>query len=185
MLKIPTGILLFFSLAYPVLKRCKEKSLPETFINLLNNYNKDSLNIITSNNFHLTENYVSHSFSKAEFLDNFLTSSKAINGKFKIIKTLSNNEPTVFLVEDITDYSKYLNLKPLIWKMVITTKDGKIEELISDTTAGYKIYHDDFIIKHDHFIKWLNVTYPNEPEDSLFNNVNGLFAKRLKEYSKQ
>jgi hypothetical protein len=150
---------------------------------LLNDYDKDSLQIIMSDNFQSREATNSHVTGKVEFLDSFITHSRAINGKFRIVRKISQTEPAVFLVEDLTDYSKYLDLKQLKWMITITSKNGKIEQMLSDTTAGFQDYMDDLTIKHDNFVQWLTMKYPNETESYLFNNPSDLFSKRLKEYS--
>ena len=177
--------LIFFLFIFTNLTSCEQakNSIPENFFRLLNNYERDSLKIITSENFELKEGNISQPIKKAEFLDTFLTFSKAINGKFNVLRKLSNAEPNSFLVEDVTDLSKYLNLKPLTWKVIITIKNGKVNKMASDTTVGFQNYMDDFTVKHDRFIKWLSSKYPNENENILYNNPNGLFTERLKEYS--
>ena len=176
-------LFLFFSLINLYSCAQKKGSLPVTFIHLLNEYKRDSLNILTSDNFQLKEAYINYTTKKANFLDTFLVFSKAINGKFNIVKILSTTEPIVILVEDVSYYTKYFSLKPLIWKFMFTNKNGKVERIDSDTTIGFKSYMDSFMIKHDNFIKWLNTKYPTETENILSNDLNGLFGERLKEYS--
>jgi hypothetical protein len=158
-------------------------SLHQIFFRLLNDYNKDSLEIITTDNFELKEAVVSKPYSKKEFLDSFLIYSKAINGKFKILNTISNREPMVFTVADVTDYTKYFNIEPVVWKMTITTSNRKIKKIITDTTSGFKKYIESFDSKHSSFLKWLILKYPNENEQQLFTNQKGLLSERLKQYA--
>ena len=158
-------------------------NLAESFLESLNNYNVDSLKLITSVDFQLIEKYANYSQNKAEFLDTFVTFSKSLNGKFYIEKTLSKGNPTVYLVRDVSVYSKYLDLPPLNWKLTISCKNGKVAKMTSDSTPGFKYYMDKFMIKHDNFIMWLDLNYPGETENHLLKNSDGLFEKRLKEYS--
>ena len=160
-----------------------KNDLAHTFLSALNNYNRDSLQLITSESFQWKEVYENYGFMKKEFLDSFVLFSKAINGKFIATKILLSGDSTVFIVEDITYYSTYLKLKPLFWKISIISKNDKIDRIESDTTIGYKEYLDDFMIKHEKFVKWLTNKYPQETESALFHNMEALFEKRLKEYS--
>jgi len=178
-------LILIYLFQLPVLKSCGQshQSVPENFLNLLNRYEKDSLKIITSDNFQLEEGYVHRSINKAEFIDSFVTFSKVVNGKFNIVKKVTESEPFVFLVEDISDYIKYFDLKAPTWKLTIVTNKDKVSKMTSDTTKGYQAYLNKFLIKHNNFIKWLNSKYPNETEDYLYHNINGLLHRRLKEFS--
>lgn len=181
--KIFTIICYLFQLFLLASCNQKNKTVPETFLNLLNRYNTDSLRLVTSDNFQLEEQYVHYVSNKAAFLDSFVSFSKAINGKFNIIKKEADTEPMVFIAEDISDYIKYFKLKPPMWKFTISTKDGKVEKMISDTTVGYQAYLNKFMVKHDHFYKWLSSKYPGETENYLFHDKSGLLSARLKEYA--
>lgn len=55
--------------------------------------------------------------------------------------------------------------------------------MLSDTMPGLKDYMDKFMIQHDNFIKWLGLNYPTETENFLLKSTDGLFERRLKEYS--
>ncbi len=158
-------------------------TIHEKFMRFLNNYSIDSLTAITTNDFQLIERYVGHTFDKEAFLDSFVVYSKVIHGKFKTIKNISNTEPVKILVEDQGDYATYLKPKLLTWVITINTKGNQIQSMIADTTKGYKLYLDDFIKKHDSFLKWLQKNYPQENEESLFNNKTDLLSRRLREYS--
>jgi len=172
-----------FQLAF--LPSCGQKNKPvaETFLDLLNRYQKDSLKIVTADSFQLDEQFVQHSTNKAEFIDSFVSFSKAVGGKFIIVKKVRESEPMVFLAEDVSYYLKYFNLKAPVWKLTISTKEGKVTKMISDTTEGYQAYLNEFILKHNKFIEWLNLKYPNEIEDHLFHDTTELLLTRLKEYS--
>lgn len=161
------------------------ESTPEKFIRFLNNYQVDSLNNLTTNDFRLIENYAKHSFNKKDFLDTFVAQSVAIGGKFKVLQILSKSEPMVFLVEDENFYKDYLEIKTLTWKLTIATSGEHIRSMTSDTTSGYSKYLHDFIKKHDVFLKWLKKSYPGESEESLYDDKTGLLEQRLNEYCKR
>ena len=150
----------------------------------MNNYKIDSLAAITTDDFQLIERYVGHAYNKEAFLDSFVVYSKVINGKFKTLKIISNSNPVKILVEDQSDYAAYLKPGMLTWLITINNKGNKIQRMISDTTKGYKLYLEDFMKKHDAFLKWLEENYPQENEETLFNDKTGLLSGRLREYSK-
>ncbi len=168
-----------------ILSSCRQKDKPvaETFLDLLNRYEKDSLKILTVDSFQSEERFVHQTTGKAEFIDSFVTFSKAVDGKFIIIKKLNESEPMVFLVEDSSYYLKYLHIKAPAWKLIISTKDGKVTRMISDTTEGYQTYVTESMLKHGNFVKWLSVKYPNETENYFYHDTTGLLPARLKEYA--
>jgi len=181
--KIIVILICIFQLAILNSRGQTHRSVAESFLNLLNKYEKDSLKIVTSDDFHLEEGYVRRSIDKAEFIDSFVSFSKIVNGKFNIVRKIEGPELFVFLVEDVSDYITYFDLKAPIWKLTIVTNKGLVTKMISDTTKGYQAYLNKFLIKHENFIKWLNSKYPNETEDYLYHDITGLLNRRLKEFS--
>jgi hypothetical protein len=98
------------------------------------------------------------------------------------LKVISENEPKQFLVEDQSDYLKYLNVDYPTWKITIFTKNNKINMVTIDTTETYEKYSANIKIADEIFMNWLKSNYPNVSQEMLYNE-EGLLAKRLKEYA--
>jgi uncharacterized protein (DUF1499 family) len=159
-------------------------SLERNFLDFLNNYQVDSLNNILADNFQLTSpNTVSNNINKKEFLGEYLKTTKAFNGKYDIIKVVSENEPKTFLIKDQSDYLKFLEVESPIWKITIMKNaNSKIEEVRMDTTANYNEYGINIQTKEQLFNNWLKKNYPKETLEILHNN-DYLLLKRMKSYS--
>src|SRR5690349_14137404 len=79
----------------------KREAPAEKFIRLLNQCDRDGLNLLITDDFTLTEKYANHSWSRQGFLDSFVLQSKAINGVFRIIQTRKiPGNSTIIMVED-------------------------------------------------------------------------------------
>lgn len=154
------------------------------FITFLNHYEIDSLQILLTDDFLLDRTYTYFTNSKSSLLDQYLPHSKNLNGKFKILKTLSDTEPVQFLVEDRSDYLKYLNIDCPSWKIAISIRGEKVYRATIDTTQSYQKYLADLKVKDAAFTRWLLDKHPDEPQEILY-NTKGLLIRRLKEFSKQ
>jgi hypothetical protein len=155
----------------------------EKFITFLNNYQADSLQILVADNFQLKRTYSTYANDRKSFLGNYFQDSKNINAKYKIIKSTNSGQTTEFLVEDQSDYLRYLNIEYPKWRLqVVTNGQEKIESMTIDTTENYQTYLTQAKIKGEEFEKWLKQKYPDEAGNLLY-NTTGLFPKRLKEYS--
>jgi hypothetical protein len=161
-----------------------KSSTADKFFEFLNAYQKDSLQNILTDDFQLKRTYTTYANDKSSFLEKYLTNSKAFNGKYKIVKVMDYNEPQRYLVEDQSDYLKYLNVDYPTWEFSITTEDNKIKLVTIDTTETYQKYVEEIKIADEKFMTWLNVHYPEDTKEMLYNQA-GLLTKRLKEYAKR
>src|SRR5687767_14791526 len=127
--------LLLLILFFPMLAPAQEQRARQ-FMDLLNEYHKDSLEAMLADNFMMKRTYSSNSNDKTSFLNNYVSSSKNCNAKFIIIKTLNAENPAQFLAEDKSDYLKYLDIRPVLWKIIINVKNDKIETMTLDTVRG-------------------------------------------------
>jgi hypothetical protein len=159
-------------------------SASDKFFDFLNNYQIDSLRNLLTDDFQLKRTYTSYSNDKTSFLDNYLPNSKTYNGKYKILKVITDIEPQQFLVEDLSDYLKYLKVDCPTWKITLTTEDNKIRQVTIDTTETYKKYSADIKIADEIFMTWLKANYPEDTQEMLYNQ-EGLLGKRLKEYAEK
>lgn len=185
MTKRLTTLALLFELAFFI--SCGQNSKPkpaDKFLNFLNNYQVDSLQSMTAENFLLKRTYINYTNDKKSFIDKYIPFSRNVNGKFKILNTTGNHLATDYLVEDHSDYFKYLKIDYPKWKIrIISNANEKIEAMIVDTTEDYRTYLTQSNEKGDSFSRWLKEKYPGETTEVL-NNTNGLFIKRLEEYAK-
>ena len=156
----------------------------EKFFEFLNSYQEDSLRNILTDDFQLNRTYTTYSNDKSSFFDEYLPNSKSYNGKYKILKVISEIEPKQFLVEDQSDYLKYLNVDYPTWKITIYTKHNKINLVTIDTTETYEKYLSNIKIADELFMSWLKSNYPDITQEML-SNQEGLLAKRLKEYAEK
>lgn len=154
------------------------------FISFLNEYEADSLDKLLTEDFKLVRTFADYSNDKASLLDRYLSHSKNFNAKYKILKTLDNGNPVRFLVEDQSDYLKYLGIHPPTWEISVLTEGDKVHKVTIDTTDAYHAYMSELRSKGSAFDLWLKETYPEEAGEILI-STEGLMVKRLKEYSEQ
>jgi hypothetical protein len=156
----------------------------EKFLDFLNTYQIDSLLKLVADNFKLTRTYATYSNDKKSLLDKYVPNSKNFNAKYLVIKSTNNEQTTNFLVEDRSDYLKYLNINYPKWKIKITTnRQGRVESMIIDTTESYQSYLIQMKKKSEQFESWMKQKYPTETREILY-NTEGLLTRRLKEYSR-
>lgn len=160
----------------------KKPSPEDHFFNWLNNYQKDSLRNLLAEDFLLRRTYTTYFNDKSSFLDKYIPDSKAYNGKYKILKVITDIEPRQFLVEDQSDYLKYLNVGYPTWNITLMVKDEKIQQVIIDTTEAYQKYLEEIKVADEKFMTWLKFNYPGDTREIL-NNQEGLLVKRLIEYA--
>lgn len=161
----------------------KSPSSGEKFFIFLNAYQKDSLQNLLTDDFVLKRTFTHYQNDKQSFLENYLTFSKALNGKYLLLNVINESEPQQFLVEDRSDYLKYLKVDYPTWKITISTEHNKIKLVIIDTTAVYQKYLSEIKIADKKFKAWLIANYPEETQENLYNQ-EGLLNKRLKEYAR-
>ena len=184
MTKNSTILTLLFGLLFFV--GCGQKLKPnpaDKFLNFLNNYQVDSLQTLVADNFQLKRTYTTYTNDKESFINKYVPNSKNFSGKYKILNTTKSEQTTNFLVEDQSDYLKYLNVDYPKWKVqIITNGQEKIESMTIDTTENYQTYLIQTKENCKQFESWLKQKYSNETNEILYNTI-GLLTQRLKEYS--
>lgn len=167
---------------------CGQNSKPtpaNKFLDFLNNYQIDSLQRLISDDFHIKRTFGPYMNNKKSFVEKYVPVSKNLNGKYIIIKSTNSGKATIFLVEDQSDYFKYLDIDYPKWKVRITTNaQEKVESMVIDTTESYQTYLIQMKDKSEPFESWMKQKYPTETREILY-NTEGLLAQRLKEYSKR
>lgn len=155
----------------------------DKFLKFLNNYQADSLQILVTDDFKLKRTYTNHTSDKKSFIDQYVPTSKNFNGKYIVLTTNRHDLETEFLVEDQSDYFKYLNVDYPKWKIIVTrTNQDKITAVTIDTIKSYKAYLSQIKQKSEDFESWLKTNYPDETNNRLY-STTGLLTKRLKEYA--
>ena len=155
----------------------------EVFLTYLNNYQIDSLQMLITDSFQINRTYTSISHDKSTFINKYVPNSKNNNGKFNIIKSNTIGNVTEFLVEDQSDYLKYLDIEFPQWIIKIKVNEqNKVENMTIDTTKNYNDYMTQTKEMGNKFESWLTEKYPNETIEILF-NTEGLLTQRLKEFS--
>ena len=157
----------------------------DNFIKFLNHYQKDSLQDILAKNFQLTRTYTNYKNDLNSFLGEYLEYSKAFNGKYRILETISFTEPKIYLVEDESAYLEYLRVALPKWKITIKRNvQNKVEQVIIDTTSSFERYKTEISSKEEYFKNWLKINHPTENLEELQKN-KGLLFERLKLYYNQ
>lgn len=159
-------------------------SVSDKFFDFLNNYQIDSLRNLLTDDFQLKRTYTTYFNDKSSFLENYLPNSKNYNGKYEILKVITDIEPQQFLVEDQSDYLKYLKVDYPTWKITISIEDNRISQVTIDTTETYKKYSANIKVADEIFMAWLKANYPEDTQEILYNQ-EGLLVKRLKEYAEK
>lgn len=154
-----------------------------TFLAFLNNYQVDSLKALLTDHFQLNRTFTTYTNDKKSFIETYVPHSKNFNAKYKVLKSTQQELITVFLVEDQSDYLRYLKIDKPTWNITIKLNEQyKVESMTIDTTENYRTYLKQTKEKGKRFEMWLKEKYPNETTETLY-NTEGLLRKRLKEYS--
>ena len=154
------------------------------YFRFLNGQQSDSLQLLLTPDFKVTLTYATYFYNRADFFSKYLKNLKDHNEKTRIVKTLSDKEPKQFLVEDSSDYLKYLNIGNPTWIVTVKSQDDKISEVIVDTTKMSRQFFKDVKEKSDHFHEWLEKKYSYQSPSILFDTA-GLLLKRLREYKQE
>jgi len=161
------------------------KSNSDKFMDFLNNYQTDSLRTLLDDNFQVKRTYVTFTNDKATFIDTYIPTSKNFNGKYIILNSSYDQRESEYLVEDRSDYFKYLKIDYPKWKIKLTVNEqSKIETMTIDSTETYQTYKFQMQQKDKEFEIWLATNYPNETKEKLY-STSGLILKRLKEYAEK
>lgn len=156
----------------------------EKFLEFVNSYQIDSLQVLVTEDFKLIRTYTPYGNDKKSFINEYIPASKNFNGKYNVLEINENGLVTEFLVEDQSDYLRYLTIDYPKWKITITrTDDGKISIMTIDPTESYETYLSEVKRKSKDFENWRIQKYPEETEQALYSTA-GLLMDRLKEYSK-
>ncbi|NOT51510.1 MAG: hypothetical protein HOP10_09560 [Chitinophagaceae bacterium] len=175
--------ILFVLSFFPLFTNAQEQTA-KRFIDFLNDYKTDSLEGMLAEDFVLKRTFTGYTNDKTSFIKDYVSNAKNCNAKFISIKTLKANNPVQLLAEDKSDYLKYLDIRPLLWKLVITINNEKIESMIVDTVQGAtNEYFTQIRIKMKKFEDWLNKEYPGEINGRLYEEP-GLLTRRLSEFAK-
>ncbi len=155
----------------------------DKFLSFLNRYQVDSLQTLLSDNFQLKRTYTTYTNDKKSFIEKYVPNSKNLNAAYKVLTTIQNGQTTDFLVEDQSDFLKYLGIDNPRWKVQVTTNEQeKIVLVTIDTTESHQAYLTQTKEKGEQFEKWLKQKHPGETQEQLY-NIAGLLTQRLKEYS--
>lgn len=153
------------------------------FMQYLNNYQAKQLSRVTTDDFQLTRTYSEITQDKAAFISEYIAECKLYNGKFVVLNKMLDADTVSFLVEDASDYLKYLGVSYPKWQVrLIVSPQNRIESMVIDTTVDYQNYQRNIIDKINQFNQWLKVTYPNDNNQSQTSN-HQLELKRLQEYA--
>jgi len=174
-------IILLLTLLVSTSCKNKRQDLITEYFRHLNNYESDSLKKILADDFKIRLTYTTFFYDRDKFFNTYLRNCKAYHQKAKILKVISDNEPKQFLVEEHSDYLKYLEIRFPIWAVTIKSSNGKITEILEDTTELSDEYFIGVKKKSDEFLSWLSNKYPDESAATL-HETEGLFLRRLKEY---
>ena len=180
------SIILTLLLGLAFFVSCGQNSKPnpaDKFLGFLNSFQIDSLQVLVADNFQLQRTYSTYTNDKKSFVGKYIPTSKNLNGKYKIIRATYSGQTTDFLVENQSDFFKFLNIDYPKWKVqIVTNGQEKIERMIIDTTENYQAYVKQAKEKGEQFESWLKQKYPDETDEILY-NTTGLMTQRLKEYS--
>lgn len=184
MTRISIFLILLFGLL--TLISCGQNSklpIATKFINSVNTYNSDSLQVFVADNFQLKRTYINYTNDKKEFLGIYLQQSKHFGGQYKILNATEKGNEIDFVVEDQSNYMKSLKIDFPKWKIKIKTNDkNKIASMLIDTTETYQTYLTQSKLKSKEFEKWINENYPTEYMADLYSS-EGRLEPFLKEYS--
>ena len=178
---LPTFPLLILSLFFVSCQQGKE-SVPEKYFRLLNDRQTDSLQSLLAKDFKVTLTYTTYSYNRNDFFNTYLKILQENGEKSSILKTISDEEPKQFLVEDSSAYLTCLGVTNPSWVVTVKSKDEKITEVIIDTTETSRKYFSDVKEKNDKFLKWLRGKYTYAYPAVLY-DTPGLLLKRLKEFN--
>lgn len=157
------------------------KATADKYLEFLNEYQSDSLRNLLTDDFLIKRTFANYTNDKSSFLNSYITYSKNFNGKYRVLEVVADEETVHYLVEDQSDYLKYLRIEYPTWKIAVTTKENKVQTVVIDTTETTSKYLADVKKKDIGFKDWMKNRHPEENQASLY-NVEGLLIKRLKEY---
>ena len=162
---------------------CKQshESVSDKYFRFLNNRQADSLQLLLTSDFKVTLTYTTYFYNRDDFFNTYLKIKRENNERTKIIKTIRDKEPKQFLVEDSSDYLKYLDVKSTTWIVTVKSKDDKISEVIMDTTERSRNFFNDVKEKANQFNAWLRNKYSYQYPGNLYDTA-GLLLRRLREY---
>ena len=154
------------------------------FFRFTNAYRAEKLAPLVAEDFEMKRTYAAAKHDKNTFLYSFIPGSKACHRKYKVLKTLANNAPRQFLVEEQSDFLKYFGIDSPTWIFTIVTADNLIQHVNVDTNETYRPYRTALQRAHAPFLDWLQANYPWEYQTDRYFEA-GRLSRRLREYVRQ
>ena len=178
-MKKSIGLLLFVAVMTASLSCSTVSSDPEEqFIYYMNRLDKVKLDELLTEDFVLSRSFADYRNDRASFLGEYLQSAKDVNGVFNIMERSGNT----FVIEDQSDYFKYLDVDYPNWKLTVNTRKGKVYSAVIDTIENHYLFVREVKAKEIAFDTWRKKAYPNDVSATGFKGT-ALTMKRMKEYS--
>jgi len=161
----------------------QEKSTEYKFLDLVNKYQTSDLQSLLSDDFVMERTCLGYTNNKNSFIVEYIPSRKTLNAKFKVLKVLADKPSKVFLVEEPSDYLKYLRVPYPTWKMTIFVSNNQVKNVVIDSTDSWPKHQTELLKKGEDFEKWVEKKY-HENEAEL-NKTYSHLMMRLKEYARR
>jgi hypothetical protein len=145
-------------------------------------YQTHNLESLLSDDFIFERTCFGYTNNKNSFIVEYIPSSKTLNARFKLLKVVVDKPSKVFLVEEQSDYLKYLGVTYPTWKMTIVLSNKLVKKVIIDSTDSWPKYQAELLKKGEDFERWVKKKYPNETEAQLNKTYSHLMI-RVKEYA--
>lgn len=159
----------------------QQNNVANKFISFTNSWQTDSLSKLLSDDFKLIRTYNQIERDKNWYTGYYMSVSRACHGAFDIIQT-NSDRPTVFIVEDNSDFIQYLGVAKPKWQITVATRGEEVYLVTIDSLKGAYRYFKELTTAVEEFESWLKETHPAEIKKDLFANEI-LLPKRLKEYA--
>jgi len=181
-----------FSLTVIFIISCSspKKNQPLTgtdIVRMINKYEIDTLRSVMDKAFILDFDYISLQGNAKTFIDEIMSSSKALEAHYEIVETRKPVDGRFqYLVKDHSALDKYMEMEvPKFLLTIVINDSNRFEKIFIDTLPGYKQYDRELTGKFNAFSQWLKEKYPDERLADLLQDQSGRMVRRLKEYSKQ
>lgn len=152
------------------------------FFQFTNEYKKESLENLLTDDFELTRTYSTYKNDKSSFLTNYLNYSQLLKGKFTVINRIHSNEKSIYLAVDSSLFYTLLDIPSPIWKFSFTILSNKITKIQIDTSDSYTNYLSVLQEKNNQFESWLQQKDLNNGMLTI-NSSSKLYLEKLEEYS--
>lgn len=140
------------------------------FLHYYNTHQKDSLELLLSDDFIFNRSFVKDSLAgKQDFLGSFMRYYAAFNSQYEALHSIYDTTTTTIIALDRNNEVKFLQLTPASWKLTIQTKGDKVTSFRMGATAHSGAYFNELIRKTKLFRKWASTKYGN----SILNKIDG------------